>query len=105
VPAYVWIALGVFVLCLVGGSIWAAVNGLGAWRRGRPALRRMNDASASLKGRSTELERRLATLEPKTSRLQRDAAGLQRSVAQARVLLGAIKEARTVYRVARCFTP
>ena len=103
-PAYVWIALGVFVVCLVAGTVWAGVNGLRAWRRGRPALRRMNDASASLNGRSSELERRLATLEPKTSQLQRDVARLQRSVARFRVLFGAVHEAKTAYRFARFFT-
>jgi hypothetical protein len=102
-PAYVLIALGVFLLCLVGGSIWAVVNGLRAWRRGRPALRRMNEASASLTGRSTELERRLSALEPKTSQLQRDVGRLQRSVSRARVLFGAVHEARTALRLARIF--
>ncbi|MET0939672.1 MAG: hypothetical protein ABWY51_10665 [Gaiellaceae bacterium] len=104
-PAYVWIALGIFVVCLVAGTVWAVVNGLRAWRRGRPALRRMNDASALLNGRSTDLERRLALLAPKTSRLQRDVARLQRSIARARVLFGAVGEVKTVYRLARFFTP
>jgi hypothetical protein len=105
VPAYVWIALGVFFLCLVGGSIWALINGLRAWRRGFPAYRRMNEASALLSGRSTALERRLAALEPKTSQLQREVTRLHRSVARARLLFGAVKEAQTVYRVARFFAP
>jgi hypothetical protein len=105
VPAYVWIALAVFVVCLGAGTVWAVVNGLRAWRRGRPALRRMNDAAASLNGRSSELERRLATLEPKTSQLERDVARLQRSVARVRVLFGGVHGAKTAYRFARFFTP
>ena len=76
-PAFVWIALGVFGLCLLAGGIWATVNALRAWRRGLPAYRRLTAASASMSGRSTELERRLATLEPKTSQLRRDVARLQ----------------------------
>ena len=104
-PAFVWIALGIFLLCLVCGSVWAVVNGLRAWRQGRPAYRRMNEASASLNGRSSELERRLATLEPKTSQLQRDVARLQRSVARVRVLFGGVHGAKTAYRFARFFTP
>ena len=104
-PAFVWIALGVFLLCLVGGTIWAAVHGLRAWRRGLPAYRRLTAASASLNGRSTELEQRLAALEPKTSQLQRDVARLQRAVSRARVLLGAVQEAKTALRLARFFTP
>jgi hypothetical protein len=105
VPAYVWIALGVFLVCLVAGTIWAGVNALRAWRRGRPALRRMNDAAALLSGRSTDLERRVAVLEPKTSQLHRDVAHLRGSIARLGVLFGSIKEAKTAYRVARFFTP
>jgi hypothetical protein len=105
VPTFVWIALGVFVLCLVGGMIFALVNGLRVWRRARPALKRINAESAALNERSTELERRLAALEPKTSQLQRDVGRLHRSVARVRVLFGAVHEAKTAYRVARFFTP
>jgi hypothetical protein len=104
-PAFVWIALGVFVLCLAGGTVWALLNGLRAWRRGRPALKRMNTESAALTERSTALERRLATLEPKTAQLQRDMARLSRALARARLLLGAVNEVHTVYRVARFFVP
>ena len=103
-PVYVWIALGVFVVCVVAGTIWALVNGLRAWRQARPGLERMKAQSAALSGRSTELERRLAALEPKTSQLQRDVTRLQRSVARAHVLLGAVKEVKPVYRFARFFT-
>jgi hypothetical protein len=105
VPAFVWIALGVFVLCLVGGAIYALVNGLRAWRRGRPALERMKAESAALTERSTALERRLATLEPKTAQLQREVARLSRALARARLLLGAVHEVNTVYRVARFLIP
>jgi hypothetical protein len=103
VPAFVWIALGVFFLCLVSGSLYTLVNGLRVWRRARPALERMSAESAALSERSTALERRLATLEPKTAQLQRDVARLSRAVARARLLLGAVHEVRTVYRVARFF--
>jgi uncharacterized coiled-coil protein SlyX len=101
-PAFVWIALGVFFVCLVGGGIWALVNGLSAWRRARPALERMNAESAALSERSTALERRLAALEPKTAQLQHDIARLSRAVTRARILLGAV-HVQTVSRVARFF--
>jgi hypothetical protein len=104
VPAYVWIALGVFLVCLVAGSVWALVNGLRAWRRGRPAVERMTTQSAALSERSTALERRLTALEPKASQLQRDVARLQRSVARIRVLFGGVHGAKTAYRFARFFT-
>ena len=102
-PAFVWIALGVFVLCLAAGTVWALANGLRAWRRGRPALERMNAESAALAERSTALERRLAMLKPKTAQLQRDMARLSRALARARLLLGAVNEVHIVYRVARFF--
>jgi hypothetical protein len=104
-PAYTWISLGVFFLFLVGGTVWAAINALRVWRRARPALRRMTAESGALSERSTVLERRLAVLEPKTAQLQRDVARLSRSVARARLLLGAVKELQTVYRVARFLMP
>jgi hypothetical protein len=105
VPAFVWIALAVFCLCLLGGATWALVNGLRAWRRARPALKRMRSESAALSWRSTALERRLAALEPKTAQLQRDIARLSRTVARARLLLGAVHEIQTVYRVAKFLMP
>ena len=103
-PSYVWISLGVFVICFVTGTIWAAVNARRAWRDARPALARMNAASARLSVESSLVQRRLDTLEPKTAQLQRDVARLSRSVARAQVLLGSVKEVRTAYRVARFFT-
>lgn len=103
-PPYVWIALGVFVVCLVAGSLWAGVKGYGAWRNARPALERMNVASAVLNQQSRLIEQRLTRLEPKTAQLQHDAARLSRHITQARILLGSVKELRTAYRVARFFT-
>jgi hypothetical protein len=104
VPSYVWIALGVFVVCVVAGSIWAGVKGYRAWRNARPALERMNVASARLSEQSLRVQRRIETIEPKTARLQTDAARLSRHVTQARILLGSVKELRAAYRVARFFT-
>jgi hypothetical protein len=104
VPLYVWIALGVFVACLLAGTIWAAVNARRAWRDARPAFERMNVASTRLSEESLRVQRRLETIEPKTARLQRDVARLSRAAAQTRILLGSVKEVRTAYRVARFFT-
>ena len=103
-PSYVWIALGVFVVCLVTGAIWAAVNARRAWRDARPALARVNESSAALSVQSMRVQRRLETLEPKTAQLQRDVARLSRSATRARALFGSVKEVRTAYRVARFFT-
>ena len=103
-PVYVWIALGVFVVCLVAGSVWAGVQGYHAWRNGRPALARMKAASTALSVQSAFVQQRLERLEPKTARLEHDAARLSRSLAQARILLGSVRELRTAYRVARFFT-
>jgi hypothetical protein len=105
VPSYVWISLGVFVVALVAGGIWAGVNASRAVTRGLPAFRRMSEASESLNGRSAQLEHRLTVLEPRVAQLQRDTARLSRAVARAGVLFGAVQEVRTVYRVARIFGP
>ncbi len=103
-PLYVWISLGVFAVCLVAGAIWTTVNGLRAWKRGRPALERMNVASAGLSEKSIRVQQRLEKIEPTTTRFEHDVARLSRSVAKARILLGSVKEVRTAYRVARFFT-
>ena len=103
-PLYVWIALGVFLVCLVTGSAWAGVKGYRAWRDTRPALERMNAASTALSVQSAFVQQRLARLEPKTAQLEHDIARLSRSVNRARILLGSVKELRMAYRVARLFT-
>ncbi len=104
-PTYAWISLGIFVAGLVLGSIWVAINGLRAWRRGRPSLKRMTASSAELTTRTTQLERRIAALEQKSSALQRDVGRLSGSLARAGVLLGAVSEAKTAFSRVRAFIP
>lgn len=104
-PTYTWIALVIFVTGLVLGTIWVAINGFRAWRRGRPSLRRMNATSAELTARAIGLEQRLATLQTKTAALQSDAARLSGSLGRAAVLLGAVNEAKTAFDRIRLFMP
>ncbi len=88
-PAYVWIALGVFFVGLRRRHDLGDGDGLRAWREARPALKRMNAESAALTER---VRRHSSGACPRSSRrprqLQRDVARLSRSVARARVLFG-----------------
>ncbi len=104
-PLYVWIALGVFLIGLVAGLIWAAARGRTAWTRARPAVKRMTAASNDLTARTTVLERRLARLELKATELQRDTERLGISVARARVLMRALSDARRLVDDALAFAP
>jgi hypothetical protein len=105
VPLYVWIALGIFLIGLVGGLIWAGVRGRSAWTRARPAVRRMTAASNELTVRTTALEQRMARLELKATELQRDAERLGISVARARVLFRAASDAKRLLDGALAFVP
>lgn len=104
-PTYAWIALVFFLAALVLGTVWVAINGLRAWRRGRPSLKRMTATSAELTARATQVEQRMAVLEQKTGALQRDVGRLSGSLARAGVLLGAVREAKTAFDRIRLFVP
>jgi hypothetical protein len=105
VPTYDWIALGVFAAAFLGGCGYAGVYGWRAWKHARPRLRRMTEASEALNARSAELERRLAEIERKRALLETDVARLQRAVAQAKVMLGPVLEARRGLGLLRAFVP
>jgi hypothetical protein len=105
VPTYTWIALGIFLAGLVLGSIWVAIKALGAWRRGRPSLKRITATAADLTTRTTQLEQRIAALAQKEGALQRDVGRLSGSLARAGILLGAVKEARIAFDRVRAFIP
>ena len=104
-PTYTWIALGIFLAGLILGSIWAAINALRAWRRGRPSLKRMTASADELTARATRLETRVSALEPKLAALQTDVGRLSGSLARAGVLLGAAREAKTAFDRVRWFIP
>jgi hypothetical protein len=96
VPEYDWIILGVSFVAFVGGLVWAGFQGYRAWRRGYPAFKRMSTASEELNERAAALEQRMAALEQKTAELQANAGHFSRSLAQARVLLDAAQDAKSV---------
>lgn len=104
-PTYTWIALGIFVAGLVLGTIWVAINGLRAWRRGRPSLKRMTASSGEITARAIGLEQRASALEPKLAALQTVVGRLSGSLASAGILLGAVKEAKTAFDRVRWFIP
>ncbi len=91
----VWIALAVFVLCLVGGCLLVARKGLATWRqlgrvRGQfgSELERIADATAVI---SVQLDRAHESSERLVEARQR----LAESRARLGTQLGAVREART----------
>ncbi len=104
-PLYVWISLGVFVVGLLTGGIWATIRGLRFWKRGRPSLKRMMEASEEIQARATVLERRMAVLEARRSALEHETGRLTIAVARARVLFGAVQDARSLLDGALVFFP
>ena len=104
-PTYTWIALWIFLAGLVLGTVWVAINGLRAWRRGKPSFRRLTAASDQLTARAIGLEQRMSTLQPKMAALQTDVGRLSGSLARAGVLFGAVKEAKTAFDRVRLFIP
>ncbi len=104
-PGYVWIALTVFVVGSVVGLVWATIRGVGFWKRGRPALKRMMAAADEIQMRSTVLEKRMAVLEARRVALERETGRLSISLARARVLFGAVQDTRSLLDGALVFFP
>jgi hypothetical protein len=105
VPLYAWIALAIFVAGLLAGCTWAGIKGYRFWRHGWPRLKEMQSAAEELSVATEELERRMAALEQKTAQLQHDTERLTVSLARARILLGAVEEAKEVLDRVRMFVP
>ncbi len=104
-PLYVWIALAVFVVGSVIGLVWATIRGVGFWRRGRPALKRMMAASDEIQARAAVLEKRMAVLEARRAVLERETGRLSITLARARVLYGAVRDAGSLLDGALVFFP
>jgi cell division protein FtsB len=105
VPLYVWIALVIFVAGLVLGLVWCTIRFVAFWRHGRPALKRMLAEADAMQARTTALEQRMAMLEERRAALEREAGRLKIAVARARVLLGAVQDAKTLVDRVAVFFP
>jgi len=96
VPIYVWLALAVSGLVLVGTTLFALGRGLAAWRAFRRLRRRIFDGLDDVSRRVARIERRLATAGETVARLDQARGELQESLATASVLTAAFGEARAV---------
>ena len=100
-PAFVWIALAVFIVLFVAGALWSTVNTLRAWRRGWPVVHELTASIDELPPKLAVLERQITVLEPKLTELSRSTASLSRSLGRAKLMLDVVLEAKTVFGVAR----
>jgi hypothetical protein len=96
VLVYVWLALAVSGVIVVGTGLLALVRGLAAWRAFRRVRRRIVDGLGEVSRRVGRIERRLSTAGEAAARLDRARTELQESIATAAVLSAAFGEARTV---------
>ena len=95
-PIYVWLALVVSGLVVIGTTLFALSRGLAAWRAFRRLRRRVFDGLGDVSRRITGIERRLSTAGETAARLDRARADLQDSLATAAMLAAAFGEARAV---------
>ena len=99
-PFWVWAALAVSGLAVIGSAAFAVARGLRAWRTFRRFRRRVFEGLEDVARRVTGIERRLGAANASAARLQRAQAELQESVATARVLAAAVADVRaTVSRI------
>ena len=104
-PVYVWLALSVSAVVVVGTTVFALGRGLTAWRAFRRLRRHAFDGLGDVSRRVTGVERRLATAGKSAARLDRARAELQDSLATAAVLASAFGEARAVVSRVTGFMP
>jgi hypothetical protein len=95
VLVFVWVALAVSGVVVVGTALFALVRGLAAWRGFRRLRRRIVDGLGDVSRRVAGIERRLSTAGETAARLDRARTELQESLATAAVLCAAFGEART----------
>lgn len=97
---WVWIALGVSGVAVIGSAAFAAARALRAWRTFRRFRRRVFEGLEDVTRRVAGIERRLGAANASAARLQRAQAELQESLATARVLSAAVADVRaTVSRI------
>ena len=104
-PTFDWAALVLFLAALLGGSVWAGVHGLRAWRNTRPAVRRLALGAEALSVQTAALEAHVAATERRSGELQEAVAGLSVSLARARVLADAAQEPKRLVDRVRSFIP
>jgi len=94
VTLWVWIALAVSGLAVIGSATFAVARALRAWRTFRRFRRRVFEGLEDVTRRVAVIERRLGAANAGAARLQRAQAELQASLATARVLSAALADVR-----------
>lgn len=101
----VWAALGLFLAVLVAGTAWVAVNAVRAWRVVRASAGRAYVQVDELQTRVALIERRVDRVTQQTGALQGRIGTFSTTMAQARVLLEAWAEVRSVTDAVRRLVP
>lgn len=100
-PAFVWIALAVFLVLLVAGCAYLGVNAARAWRRARPIVQRLASAAGELQPKVATVERRVTDLEPRVAALQHSVTRLNAAIARAKLQLDVLLEVKSTFDLAR----
>jgi hypothetical protein len=98
-------ALIVFAVATVGGLIFAAVQGFGAWRAFRGFKRAAEPLFAVIGTEAAGMEARTAAMSRRVDEFERAREQLERTLAEARVAAEAGSEAAAFFKRVRGFMP
>jgi hypothetical protein len=101
----VWIALGVLLVAIVGGIVFAVVRGFQLYRNVKRSGSALSAEMDRISDVSLRIERQMANAEAATGRLNEATGRLATSRAQLDVQLAAVREARTQVRRVFWFVP
>jgi type VI protein secretion system component VasK len=97
----IWIALGVFVVGLVAGLVFAVVRGIVMWRRMKRMSGELGPEVERISRVAEEIQQQLERANASATELTAATERLRLSVARLQIQLAAVHEART--RLARTF--
>ncbi len=101
----VWIALGLLLVAVVGGIVFAGVRGLELYRTAKRGGAALNAEMGRISDISLQIEHQMANAEDATGRLRDATERLGQSRARLDVQLAAVREARTQVRRVFWFVP
>ena len=104
-PIADWAALAFFVVVLVAGTVWVAVNAVQAWRRTRRVPPRVLGRIDELALSATALEQRAAGLAGNSDVLRSNVGHLSASLARLRTIVAALQDVRSAVARVRMFLP
>lgn len=100
-----WLALGVFIVSGVAGTVLLGLRAFDAWRAFRSLRREVGRGLGDLIGRVAGVETRLAHLGDNAAKLDKARTRLERSLSTAAVLADAAGEARSALAGIRALVP